>query len=167
MLYFKNGNLDNQYMQDTLALNSKNIRSFQPHQTQAQHDRTTTRYHYTSAGALMTILNTNKSGFGTVRFTDARFMNDRSEHLFFIKRLLEYMEKHRKEYPFCNEVVNELLLKKHTIEDYITLRVNRIEEPESELISYRTSRHFLFCMCKDISKPINKKSNIAISSAME
>lgn len=97
----------------------------------------------------MTILNTNKSGFGTVRFTDARFMNDRSEHLFFIKRLLEYMEKHRKEYPFCNEVVNELLLKKHTIEDYITLRVNRIEEPESELISYRTSRHFLFCMCKD------------------
>ncbi len=149
MLVFNNGNLDNTYMQNTLSFQSKNIRSFQPHEAQAQHDRTAIRYHYTSASALMTILKTQNNDYGFVRFTDARYMNDRSEHMFFIKRLLEFMEKHRNDYPHCQEVINELLLKKHTIEEYTSLSISGIEETESELISYRNSRHFLFCMCKE------------------
>ena len=132
-------------------------------------DETTICYHYTSASALMAILNTqdNRLDTGTVRFTDSRYMNDRSEHMFFIKRLLEFMENQRENFPFCQEVINEYLLKKHSVEDYINLRVFELNEPllakdaaelatqndgakfTSNILTRVKSRHFLFCLCRD------------------
>ena len=127
---------------------SHNIRSFQPKDAKSHPDRSAIRYHYTSSNALMAILKTNQKGTGFVRFTDSRYMNDRSEHLFFIKRLLEYLEKKRNTYPFCQEVVNELLLKKHTVDEYTSLAVANIEETEFDSFLFTNSRHFLFCLSK-------------------
>lgn len=126
---------------------SPHIHTFQPKEAHIQPDKKSIRYHYTSANALMTILNAQQNGYGKVRFTDSRFMNDRSEHLFFIKRLLEYIGKHRNNYPFCEEVINKLLLQNHTEDDYISLRVSEIEETKMDVFQYVKSRHFLFCMC--------------------
>ena len=149
------------------SLKSKFIRSFQAKDAQQQHDRTSIRYHYTSAGALMKILNTEGKGYGSVRFTDSRYLNDRSEHLYFVKRLLEFMEKNRKDYPFCQEVINELLLKDHSAEDYTSLRISGFGRPlyesvESEkqessdrihslsfLLSHLNTHNYLFCLSKD------------------
>ena len=102
-----------------------------------------------SASALMAILSTNNKNYGNVRFTDSRYMNDRSEHLFFVKRLMEYMEHHRMDYPYCQKIINELLLKNHTAEDYTSLRVSEIEETEIGNFLYTNSRHFLFCLSKE------------------
>ena len=138
---------------------SKKIKSFQSKDAIEQHDRRSVRYHYTSSGALMAILNTKNKGNGAVRFTDSRYMNDRSEHMYFVKRLLEFMEKARIKYPFCQEVINELLLKEHSPEDYISLKVAEIDVPNPEeagaasrnnavsrILSRLKSRHFLFCL---------------------
>ena len=130
-------------------LKSPNIRSFLPKDAPIQHDRTTIRYHYTSANALMSILGNSDNEFGKIRFTDARFMNDRSEHLFFVKLLLEYMDKHRKEYPYCQSIISELLLHDHSVDDYTSLRISDFEDFEKDNVMFVKSRHFLFCLCKD------------------
>ena len=52
---------------------------------------------------MMAILNTNAKGDGTVRFTDSRYMNDRSELLYFIKRLLEFLNNDEDAFPFCHK----------------------------------------------------------------
>lgn len=142
------------------AFDSKRIKSFQSKDVIGQHDRRSIRYHYTSSSALMSILNTKEKDFGSVRFTDSRFMNDRSEHMYFVKQLLEFMDKSRKKYPFCQEVINKLLLQKHSPEDYISLKVPDIDVPRPEgkkanstsatsILSRLRSRHFLFCLCND------------------
>ena len=142
------------------SFRSIRIKSFQSKDALEQHDRRSIRYHYTSSSALMAILDTKNMGNGAVRFTDSRYMNDRSEHMFFIKRLLEFMDKFRGKYPFCQEVINELLLQKHSPEDYISLKVSDIDVPRPEetktnnpsatnILSRLKSRHFLFCLCND------------------
>lgn len=137
------------YKDNDFSFNSKNIRSFQPKDAQAQHDRTAIRYHYTSSSALMAILRCNNNKTGVLRFTDARYLNDRSEHLFFVKRLLEYMDRNKRNYQFCQEVINELLLRKHTKDDYINLRVSEIDNIEYRELTNKKPRHFLFCLCKE------------------
>lgn len=134
-----------------LPFESKNIRSFQPQDASAQHDRTTTRYHYTSANALMAILDTGDNKSGSVRFTDARYMNDRSEHMYFVKLLLEYMEEHKTEYQYCQEVINELLFKDqpYTLDDYLSLRVFEIKDVKIDNYLFPKPRNFLFCMSKN------------------
>jgi len=149
MMYIDSGKINDSLIRNSFSFKSNNIRSFQPMDAQLQHDRTSVRYHYTSASALMAILNAQNKNYGSIRFTDARYMNDRSEHLFFVKRLLEFMDSNRQKYSFCQEVINDLLLKKHTPEDYISLRVSGIEETESGKFFYTNSRHYLFCLCKD------------------
>lgn len=133
-----------------LPFESKNIRSFQPQDASAQHDRTTTRYHYTSANALMAILDTGNNS-GSVRFTDARYMNDRSEHMYFVKLLLEYMEEHKVEYQYCQDVINELLFKDqpYSLNDYLSLRVFEIKDVKIDNYLFPKPRHFLFCMSKN------------------
>ena len=98
-------------------------------------------YHYTSAHVLTDILKTP-----SLRFTDIRFMNDYSENVFFIKCLLEFLLKNKTQYPFCLEVVNALLLKKHTANEYLNLSVPKIEYEESLVYHYNPSNCFVFCM---------------------
>lgn len=146
MLYLDPSFLDNYYPPE---FKSQNIRSFQPKDAQVQLNRSMIRYHYTSANALMAILNTGKNGPGAIRFTDSRYMNDRSEHLFFIKQLIEYLAKNKDLFPFCQKVVDHLLLKRHAPEDYISLRVLELEGTELDPFIYTNSRHFLFCLSRD------------------
>lgn len=133
-----------------LSFESKNIRSFQPQDASAQHDRTTTRYHYTSASALMAILGANNNN-GAVRFTDARYMNDRSEHMYFVMLLLEYMEEHRLEYQYCQQVINKLLFEEqpYSLDDYLSLCVPELKDTKMGNYIYKKSRNFLFCLCKN------------------
>ena len=146
MLYLDTSFLNNY---NPFGYKSRNIRSFQSKDIQEKVDLNMVRYHYTSAEALMHILSTAKGDTGTVRFTDSRYMNDRSEHMFFIKLLLSYLKKNNDEYPFCQKVVDELLLKKHNEEDYSSLTVLELEEIELDNFIYTNSRYFLFCLSKD------------------
>lgn len=137
---------------DTLepfSINSKRIRSFQPHEAKKQRFGKTIRYHYTSANALMAILKGQTKGFGSVRFTDARYMNDRSEHMFFIKCLLEYIDKHRKEYQYCQDIIGDLLLQNHTEKEYLSLSVSELDEFETQDIIFTKTSNFLFCLSKE------------------
>lgn len=136
-------------LSDTLepfSINTNKIRSFQPHEAKKQRHGKFSRYHYTSANALMAILKGQVNGFGSVRFTDARFMNDRSEHMFFIKSLFEFLEKRRTEYQYCQTIVNDLLLNNYSEKDYLSLRVSELEEIEVKNFLFTKSRNFLFCM---------------------
>lgn len=101
MLYLDTSFLNNY---NPFGYKSRNIRSFQSKDIQEKVDLNMVRYHYTSAEALMHILSTAKGDTGTVRFTDSRYMNDRSEHMFFIKLLLSYLKKNNDEYPFSKRL---------------------------------------------------------------
>lgn len=125
---------------------SHRIKTFVPKSQKLDYPPNITRYHYTSANALMSILNTKDTGNGSLRFTDVRYMNDKSEHLIFVKRLLEYLQKHRNQFQFSNEVIGELLLKKHKEEEYITLSVPEIEPANVSFFTCSLMRHYLFCM---------------------
>lgn len=61
-------------------------------------------YHYTSPSAFLSIIQSQ-----TLRFTDIRYLNDKSEGIYFVKLLLDFMDSYRNEYPLFNEVINKLL----------------------------------------------------------
>lgn len=135
--------------ENEFTFKSRNINSFRAHEAKTQYDRSSIRFHYTSANALLSILNTYDKGYGSVRFTDSRYMNDRSEHLFFVKRLLEFLDEHKNDFSFCLEVVNDLFLKNHTMEEYVSLQVAELEEAEIDIFSFTKSRKYLFCLSKE------------------
>lgn len=99
-------------------------------------------YHYTSPEGFLGIL-TNHN----VRFTDIRYMNDRSEGVYFVKLLLEFIEKNKGVYPYAEEVVNNLLSKNNP-NDIKALKTTNIKY---SVIGGRTkpARAFLFCTCSD------------------
>lgn len=134
---------------ESFSLESKRIRSFKPHEAKSQRSGKFVRYHYTSAGALMAILKGQTNGFGSVRFTDARYMNDRSEHMYFIKCLLEYIGKHRTEYQYCQDIINKVLLQNHTEKEYLSLSVSELDEFETQDITFTKTSNFLFCLSKE------------------
>ena len=59
-------------------------------------------YHYTSPSAFLSIIQSQ-----TLRFTDIRYLNDKSEGIYFVKLLLDFMDSYRNEYPLFNEVINQ------------------------------------------------------------
>ena len=56
----------------------------------------TPRYHYTSPEAFLSIIRSK-----TLRFSDIRYMNDKTESIYFLKVLLDFMDEdgHRQQYP--------------------------------------------------------------------
>lgn len=99
-------------------------------------------YHYTSPEGFLGIL-TNQN----VRFTDIRYMNDRSEGVYFVKLLLEFIEKNKGVYPHAEEVVNNLL-SENNFKDIKALKTTNIKY---RTIGGRTkpARAFLFCTCSN------------------
>ena len=89
-----------------LKFNSFQIESFSPGKKNFFNNRDKTVYHYTSPEAFLSIIQNQ-----TLRFTDIRYLNDRTEGIYFIKTLLDFMEKNKERFPCFNEVVNELLKK--------------------------------------------------------
>lgn len=98
-------------------------------------------YHYTSPNAFLSIIK-NKS----LRFTDARYMNDKSETLYFLKVLVEFVENNFEKYPLFTEAVIELL-KGNNLDGIKSLSLNEVKFNEVPKLPYKPSRHFLFCMC--------------------
>ena len=55
-------------------------------------------YHYTSPDAFLSIIQHQ-----AIRFTDIRYLNDRAEGIYFVKLLLDFVEKNAGKYPLFEE----------------------------------------------------------------
>lgn len=101
------------------------------------------KYHYTSPDAFLSIIK-NK----VLRFTDIRFMNDKSEKLYFVKLLYEYLEKNKGRYHQAFEAISELLKENDILEmmksDAFEIKYNNIKG-----IPYKSMNSYVFCMCGD------------------
>ena len=67
-------------------------------------NNTLTAYHYTSPNAFHSIIND-----GFVRFSDIKYMNDKSESVYFVKVLLDFLDEHPGEYIFIRDVLDALI----------------------------------------------------------
>lgn len=63
-----------------------------------------TVYHYTSPEAFRAIVEKK-----ALRFTDIRFLNDKSESIYFVEMLAEFLEKKGKNYPVFNSCFERML----------------------------------------------------------
>lgn len=133
---------------DSIKFNSFMIKCFQPEEEKFKPTTELVRYHYTSANALLKIL-TPSDGSAFVRFTDVRYLNDKSEMLFFIKRLLEFVRDNSEKYPYCKQIITSLLLKHHTEQEYIELSVTSVDFASPDSIELSASRNFVFCTSKE------------------
>ena len=106
-------------------------------------DKHKIKYHYTSPDALLSILTQKK-----IRFTDSRFMNDKSETLYVVKVLLDFIEQYKSKYPYCAEVVNDLL-KKNDFEKLQNAQATSVVFTQIKGLPYHRSRKFLFCTCNE------------------
>lgn len=105
------------------------------------------KYHYTSPNAFLSILQNQN-----LRFTDARFMNDKVELTYFIKLLLDFIDKNKQKYPLCEECLYGLLAN-YAIDDIKNLKVNNIDfDLDVSNISsspFPNKRVFVFCTSTD------------------
>ena len=101
---------------------------------------TLTAYHYTSPTAFHAII---KDGF--VRFSDIRYMNDKSETVYVVKVILEYLNEHPGEYLFVRNALDLLIGEKH-YSDILELRVTSLPYNDIPKFEYLATRNFLFCM---------------------
>lgn len=99
-------------------------------------------YHYTSPEGFLGILSNQN-----VRFTDLKYMNDRSEGVYFVKLLLDYIERNKGIYPRAEEVVNNLL-GENNFEEIKTLKTTNIKYRFTSG-RIKPARAFLFCTCMD------------------
>ena len=105
-----------------------------------------TKYHYTSPDAFLSIIKGGK-----IRFTDARFLNDKTEIKYFISVLIDFLNQNKKSFPLCLECVSELL-KENSFNDLETLDVSKIKynhiiaEKEN---NGKKKRIFIFCTSAD------------------
>lgn len=116
--------------------NSKNIKRIF-----GENDKNTlTAYHYTSPGAFHAIVND-----GFVRFSDIKYMNDKSESVFFVKVLLDFLDEHPEDYLFTREVL-DALIGRNAYSDIQKLKVTSILFNVFPDFEYLSSRNFLFCL---------------------
>lgn len=105
-----------------------------------------TKYHYTSPDAFLSILKGRK-----IRFTDARFLNDKTEIKYFISVLIDFLNQNKSSFPLCLECVSELL-KENSFNDLEDLDVSKIKynykiaEKETD---GKEKRIFIFCTSAD------------------
>ena len=128
---------------DEMIYNSKFIQSFKAADNTTVSPRDGLVYHYTSPEALLNIIQT-----GTVRFTDTKYLNDKSESIFFVKRLLEFIESEKAAYPKFFKIIKFLI----PIEDWdeiINLKTNQLHFNEGTLIPFQPDRTFVFCTSEE------------------
>ena len=124
------------------AFQSYFINEFQPGK-RIQEIENTVVYHYTGANALLSILEN-----GYVRFSDIRYMNDRFETVFFIKRLIEFITENGEQYPFFRDAVNDLLAEN----DYgqiLDLNTDKVKYRDFPGPKMKPQRTFIFCTCNE------------------
>lgn len=101
------------------------------------------KYHYTSPEAFLSIIN-NKS----LRFTDIRYMNDKSEKIYFVKALLDYLQENKGKFPNAENVVNELL-RENDFNRIQNLETSSIKFSRIKNYPYKSPRVFVFCTCRE------------------
>ena len=97
-------------------------------------------YHYTSPNAFHAIM---RDGF--VRFSDIRYMNDKSETVYVVKVILEYLNEHPGEYLFVRNAL-DILIGQNNYSDILELRVTSLPFNDIPKFEYMATRNFLFCM---------------------
>ena len=105
-----------------------------------------TKYHYTSPDAFLSIIKDGK-----IRFTDARFLNDKTEVKYFISVLINFLNRNKNAFPLCCECVNELL-KENNYNDLESLDVSKIKYNYNIVgkeANSKEKRIFIFCTSAD------------------
>lgn len=115
------------------------IKAFKPNAALDLDESGNVKYHYTSPGAFLSIIKNKK-----LRFSDIRFMNDKSEGVFFVKLLLDFIEKYKAKYPKAEQAIH-LLLEPNNEKDIQELRVSQINYTEFPKLGYSPQRTFLVC----------------------
>ena len=100
-------------------------------------------YHYTSPDGFLGILSGQ-----SLRFTDISYMNDRSEGIYFVKVLLDYLAKNENRFPLCEDVINNLL-DKNSFDDIRRLNITKIKYNPKWNNKHKPVRSFVFCTCSD------------------
>lgn len=129
-------------MNSELTFNSKFIHEFTPGSMPGVTESTIV-YHYTSPDAFLSIVQGR-----SVRFSDIRYMNDKSESFFFVKRLLEFCEENKEQYQHFTDVVNELL-KENSYSAIKKLKAQDIRYTEFPGLKMGKQRNFIFCTSND------------------
>ena len=97
-------------------------------------------YHYTSSDAFISIIKN-----GTLRFTDIKYMNDKSECIFFIKVLLDFLFNNNYKHPLIEEAINNLI-KEDSYDQIRKLELLRIHFESINTISKYVEPH-IYAMC--------------------
>ena len=123
--------------------NSFAIQSFSSGQLNYSEGEKDITYHYTSPDAFLSIVQNH-----TIRFTDIRYLNDRSEGIYFVKLLLEFIDKNKNKYPYFEEAVNRLL-KENDPDKIKNLEITNIKYNDIPRMPYNPERVFVFCTCTE------------------
>ena len=122
------------------SIESRNIKKFKPNGT-IDCNENEVNYHYTSSSSLLSILKGRN-----IRFTDAWFMNDKSEMTYFIDRLVDFL-KENKGYSKCIEAFENLLLNGAPLESYKKVDISTLRfYTDIEVLKDKKTRQFVFCM---------------------
>lgn len=125
-------------METNQRINSPFIREFHPGDQMDSSDNTYV-YHYTSPEAFLSIIQNN-----SIRFSDVRYMNDKSEAIFVVKRLIEFSEKRKEDYPYFCDALNALL-KLNNYDAIKNLTTDQIQFVEFPGLRFEKQRNFIFC----------------------
>lgn len=121
----------------------RNFKETETRQTLQMHEK----YHYTSPESFLSIISGNR-----LRFTDARYMNDKTELIYFVKILIDFIGKSKEKFPLCLECINRIFaqydwekIKNFEIEHF-DLTPN-IQDISNQNISPK--RIYIFCTSTD------------------
>jgi|GEM_PF-357210 hypothetical protein len=128
---------------ERFTYNSFAIQSFSSGQLYYNKGEKDITYHYTSPDAFLSIVQNH-----TIRFTDIRYLNDRSEGIYFVKLLLDFIDKNKNKYPYFEEAVNRLL-KENDLNKIKNLEITSIKYNDIPRMPYKPERVFVFCTCTE------------------
>ena len=100
-------------------------------------------FHYPGPDAFLSIIQRQE-----IRFTDIRYLNDRSEGIYFIKLLLDFLEKNAGKYPSFEESITQLL-KGNDLNKIRMLDTTEVHFNDIPNIPYKAERVFVFCACAE------------------
>lgn len=125
-------------MKNNNEFNSFMIKSFRTDDESVIKGTKKIRYYYTSPSAFLSIIDKRQ-----IRFTDIRYLNDKSEGVYLIKLIINFFEKYKNEYQYSRELFFNLI-KLHSIKELEELNVTKIDY--NMPMPYMEQRHFVFCM---------------------
>lgn len=135
-------------MNNLNIFNSIKIKSFDDSDFVFNKGRHIERYHYSSPGSFISIIK-GDGKTAQVRFSDARYMNDRSELVVVARAIIECLDFYQDEYKETRTIVEKLLLKNYNKTDYLQLAINEIDFADINNLPFSKTRHFVFCMSKN------------------